>query len=63
MYHVEDVEEYNKEEMRHLYIDCHHLLHQYLFLSLNLSVLIYDLKMKWNTKERRRKEHLHYTKR
>ena len=28
-YHVEDGEDYNGEERRHLYIDCHHLLHQY----------------------------------
>ena len=33
-HHVEDGEDYNGEEMRHLYIDCHHLLHQYLSISL-----------------------------
>ena len=66
-HHVEDGEDYNGEERRHLYIDCHHLLHQSLsfslFLSLNLSALIHDLKRKENTKEERRTSTLHYTKR
>ena len=43
-HYVEYGEDYNREERRHLYIDCHHLLHQ--SLSLNLSALIHDLKMK-----------------
>ena len=33
-HHVEDGEDYNGEEKRRLYIDCHHLLHQYLSISL-----------------------------
>jgi len=33
-YHVEDGEDYNREERRYLYIDCHSVLHQYLFLSI-----------------------------
>ena len=53
-YHVEDredynggEEDYNGEERRHIYIDCHHLLHQYLSISfLIISDLLQDLKMK-----------------
>ena len=33
-HHVEDEEDYNREERRHFYINYHSLLHQYLFLSL-----------------------------
>ena len=33
-HHVEDGEGYNAEERRHLYIDCHHLLHKSLSFSL-----------------------------
>jgi len=33
-YHVEDREDYNREKMRYLYIDCRSLLHQYLSVSL-----------------------------
>ena len=40
--------EYIGEERRYLYIDCHHLLHQY--LSLNVSTLLQDLKRKWKYK-------------
>jgi len=40
-HYVKDGEDYNGEERRHIYIDCHHLLHQSLFLSLNLSALIH----------------------
>ena len=43
MYHAEDEEDYNGEEKRHLYIDCHIY---YINLSLNLSALIHDLKTK-----------------
>ena len=31
-YHVEDGEDYNRDEIRHLYIDYHSLLHQHLSL-------------------------------
>ena len=34
-HHIENGEDYNGEERRHLYIDCHHLLHQSLFESLS----------------------------
>ena len=54
-HHVEDGEDYNGEERRHLYIDYHHLLHQSLFHSLNLSTLIHDLKRNENTKEKKKK--------
>jgi len=33
-HHVEDVEDYNVEERRRLYIYYHHLLYQYLSISL-----------------------------
>jgi len=63
-YHVEDVKDYNGEERRHLYIDCHYLL-QYFSISLwIISALLQDLKQNENTKEKKRKEeHVHYTKR
>jgi len=32
-HYVEDGEDYNREERRHHYIDCHSLLHQYLSLQ------------------------------
>ena len=37
-YHVEDGEDYIGEERRHLYVDCHYLLHQSLSLSLSLNL-------------------------
>jgi len=36
-HHVEDGEDYNREERRHVYIDCHFLLQQYLSLQNQLS--------------------------
>ena len=56
---VEDGEDYNGEERRHLYIDCHHLLHH---LSLSLSESLCPTtrskkKYKYKIKE---EEHLHY---
>ena len=57
-HHVEDGEDYNREERRHLYIDCHHLLHQSLFFSpKSYSALIYDLKENKNTKEKKKKNY------
>ena len=45
-HHVEDGEDYNREERRHLYIDYHSLLNQYLFFSWLNSALLQDLKKK-----------------
>ena len=42
-YHVEDGEDYNSGERRHLYIDCHSLLHQYLSLPLELTQPYYKI--------------------
>jgi len=53
-HHLKDEQDYNGEERRHLYIDCHHLLYQSLSLSLNLYVLIHDLKRNENTKEKKK---------
>ena len=64
--HVEDVEDYNGEESRQLYIDCHYLLYQYLSLSLNHLSPTTRSKTKWKykTKEKRRRTPtLYYTKR
>jgi len=36
--HVEDREDSNREERRHLYINCHSLLHQYLSPQNQLSL-------------------------
>ena len=38
MQHVEDEGDYNGGERRHLYIDCHHLLHQSISISLYESL-------------------------
>ena len=56
-HHVEDGEDYNGEERRHLYIDCHSLLHQYLSLPLQnqLSPITRSKKKEKNTKKREKK--------
>ena len=36
-HHVEDGEDYNREERRHLYINCHSLVQYPSFSPLNLS--------------------------
>ena len=48
-------EDYNRGEMRHIYIDCHSLLHQYLSLSIINSALLQDLKKRKNIKEKKKK--------
>ena len=64
-HHVEDGEDYNREEKRHIYINCHTLLHQYISLSpprISLA-LIHESKTKWKyKKKRRRRTTLAYTK-
>ena len=45
-HHVQNGEDYNKEERRHLYIDCHSLLHQYLSPSRFNSALIHEFEEK-----------------
>ena len=58
-YHVEDREDYNGEERRHLYIDCHYLLHQSslsLFESLSHNTWS---KNKMKIQKKRKEEHLH----
>ena len=53
--------------MRHIYIDCHHLLHQYLSLNQLSPTTRSKTKQKYKRKEKKRKEKrrtpiLHYTK-
>jgi len=55
-YHVEDRQDYNKEERRHLYIDCYYLLYQ--SLSESLSPNIWS-KTEMKIQKKRKEEHLH----
>ena len=45
-HHVEDGEDYNREERRHIYIDCHSLVQNPSLSSESISALIYELKNK-----------------